>query len=1152
MKSLNLWVCLVLTYAAAAFAQGGSETDYAVYVQVPSSWSTKSLVFSPSNSRSVSLSDNGNDWYVGSYTYTSFSDIGASSRTFTISDGTSTSYFGNISDFANAENNSVWIVVDDYGHITITGSDPSIITSSNSYGNSSSSRSLSGSHYVRFLNPWTSTTPSIVTNGTDTTKMSSVSNYCGWYQTRISSDITDVIFVQTVGPEVFTASGAVAGLQIALDSIFSISDTVWINSKTTTGLPEIFSSYPRVLGDCPIRDLGVTVYDWYDGSKNNAGRWNPTTKGVAVGGTGTSADFGGDDNDHCWPNNTPDDGQFYNDGVSVITGMVEKSLGANGVPVRNESFDWAGNCTNATHLNRWFLPETTVVNGVIYTNASCKEITLELEDSTGMWLGQMDRDGSTGSVQRGGAFLLDSMQYLDPLTKQVVSPWYDSINSGWSAGDGRRFHNYGLSMKIQASFVYVPGQTFDFYGDDDVWVFINNQLVVDIGGVHDKRARGVDLDTLGLVEGETYSFNIFYTERFQVEGNFRMRTSMDLHTDRTYFHTDTDASGVKTYEIWQRVSTQGLACDMSTSTETKAAVSSFVLTGGNLSADGVSLNSAGLYYGGIAINEGLASFTIDTAAIVQTHGLASGVYTLTFSLRDDPTLSDAITFTVPGYALPALTFTDANWNAISDSTINGWANVAYPFYVALTYDTTTCELYLSTQNPQLIFLDSLGNQITSVMLQSGKARFYVMGTDSVTGALFNVAGAAIGNVLTWSGINLSLPPVPTLQTAYMSDRTGEGTPDSLYVTFSKALQGDDALDSIQWIYGNETLHLNKLGSWTLVDTAAVVIVAPDGIAGFTNGTVFTGLQGSVYTGSATAYFTYSNEPFPVHGLIADKVGPVILSATVENKDDDIVVLTINVSESLADNDVDADLLLQYWRGGSVLTTVHPSSVVHRSAWVYDLYYHILASELPSVGDSVRFAPRSVLDLGGAVPHLNNPWIRVVGDQKATVTSSTIVTVTPETASSEDSPVTDRVLVETGANADSLAQITGHHGQVIDYNMGTLLANENEVRGDSLPKLTAADVSIYYEVYYYTSLGGFVNSSKGIIACSDSIFGGDCTAHPGSIFLSWNMRSNKGRIVGTGAYIANLEMKVRVGNKVVSRKSVENVWGVRRGSGLVQQ
>jgi fibro-slime domain-containing protein len=36
-----------------------------------------------------------------------------------------------------------------------------------------------------------------------------------------------------------------------------------------------------------------------------------------------------------------------------------------------------------------------------------------------------------------------------------------------------------------------------------VWVFINNKLVVDIGGQHKKIKKSVNLDDLGLTPGET-------------------------------------------------------------------------------------------------------------------------------------------------------------------------------------------------------------------------------------------------------------------------------------------------------------------------------------------------------------------------------------------------------------------------------------------------------------------------------------------------------------------------------------------------------------------------------------------------------------------------------------------------------------------------
>ena len=69
---------------------------------------------------------------------------------------------------------------------------------------------------------------------------------------------------------------------------------------------------------------------------------------------------------------------------------------------------------------------------------------------------------------------------------------------------------------------------FSFDGDDDLWVFINDELVVDLGGVHPAVSGSVDLDTLGLTIGETYDFDLFFAERHTTQSNFRIDTSIDL------------------------------------------------------------------------------------------------------------------------------------------------------------------------------------------------------------------------------------------------------------------------------------------------------------------------------------------------------------------------------------------------------------------------------------------------------------------------------------------------------------------------------------------------------------------------------------------------------------------------------------------------
>jgi fibro-slime domain-containing protein len=84
-------------------------------------------------------------------------------------------------------------------------------------------------------------------------------------------------------------------------------------------------------------------------------------------------------------------------------------------------------------------------------------------------------------------------------------------------------HNYHFTMEFHSQFTYNSGQIFNFCGDDDVWVFINNKLVVDLGGVHGEACAGIDLDTptLGLAVGETYNFDFFFAERHRTESNFK-------------------------------------------------------------------------------------------------------------------------------------------------------------------------------------------------------------------------------------------------------------------------------------------------------------------------------------------------------------------------------------------------------------------------------------------------------------------------------------------------------------------------------------------------------------------------------------------------------------------------------------------------------
>ena len=168
--------------------------------------------------------------------------------------------------------------------------------------------------------------------------------------------------------------------------------------------------------------------------------------------------------------------------------------------------------------------------GNTLTNVSCRALYISM-DSAVFWLAEISNNAiSKGNeANKGGMFLLDDFEYLDE-AKTVPNPYFDQLRGG----SDNKSHNFGFTMKIQAFFEYIPGQYFDFYGDDDVWVFINNRLVVDIGGQHAQVAGAVDLDTLGLTVGETYPFHIFYAERHTSSSNFRMHTSIDLKVDSNF------------------------------------------------------------------------------------------------------------------------------------------------------------------------------------------------------------------------------------------------------------------------------------------------------------------------------------------------------------------------------------------------------------------------------------------------------------------------------------------------------------------------------------------------------------------------------------------------------------------------------------------
>jgi fibro-slime domain-containing protein len=103
-------------------------------------------------------------------------------------------------------------------------------------------------------------------------------------------------------------------------------------------------------------------------------------------------------------------------------------------------------------------------------------------------------------------------------------------DQGW--GNEGFDHNYGFTYELHMVFQYSGGEVFSFTGDDDLWVFVNNHLAIDLGGLHPAQSATLDVDAkageLKLVKGKEYALDLFQAERHSTGSHFKVQSSLNF------------------------------------------------------------------------------------------------------------------------------------------------------------------------------------------------------------------------------------------------------------------------------------------------------------------------------------------------------------------------------------------------------------------------------------------------------------------------------------------------------------------------------------------------------------------------------------------------------------------------------------------------
>jgi fibro-slime domain-containing protein len=131
-----------------------------------------------------------------------------------------------------------------------------------------------------------------------------------------------------------------------------------------------------------------------------------------------------------------------------------------------------------------------------------------------------------------GLYEYDSEKVGIPLSPSDPTKMFFPLDDGGQYstpfGNQGSLHNYCFTVELHTRFTYRGGEFFGFRGDDDIFVYIDGKLVIDLGGIHGPSSARVDIGSLGLVVGSDHTLDFFAAERHETGSNILFSTSLEL------------------------------------------------------------------------------------------------------------------------------------------------------------------------------------------------------------------------------------------------------------------------------------------------------------------------------------------------------------------------------------------------------------------------------------------------------------------------------------------------------------------------------------------------------------------------------------------------------------------------------------------------